>query len=528
VTPIATRATLLTGTYAAIGAAATVAPDAPQGCGMLSPSHSPAEDLVTAPRPNLMVFMPDQLRADAVGAYGNRVVQTPNIDALAADGVRFANAYSQHSVCTQSRISMFTGLYPHVAGHRSLDHLLAEHEPNILRRLRDGGYHVALAGARGDMMAPGVTRASSNRFGFTTPPVLEDLARWHTSPFEPGSKWYDAFYGGPVEGALFEFDAATVATAVEWLDTGMPEPWCLFVPLIFPHPPFTVEQRWYDLYAGVEMPAPVPPMFDGKPGFHREIHTRYGLDRLDADDWSEIIRTYYAMVSRVDDQLGQVRAAVDRAGCAERTVTFFFTDHGEYLGDFGLVEKWPSGVDDVLLRNPLVVHAPGGATGVAETFVEMVDLTATLEELAEIDPVPQFGRSIVPVLEEPAAEHRDAAFSEGGFLLSEEPLLEDGDTGQYRHKQAIQHEHTELVGRVVAVRTDRWCYVERLYEGPELYDRVADPRETTNLAGRPDHADVRRDLRERIFRWLFETSDVLPLRRDPRMDDDLQKALLGG
>ena len=234
------------------------------------------------------------------------------------------------------------------------------------------------------------------------------------------------------------------------------------------------------------------------------------------------------MVSRVDDQLGQVRAAIDRAGCAERTVTFFFTDHGEYLGDFGLVEKWPSGLDEVLVRNPLIVHSPGGPTGTARGFVEMVDLTATLEELAEIEPVLHFGKSMVPVLEDPAAAHRDAAFSEGGFLLSEEPLLEDGDTGQYRHKQAIQHEHPELVGRAVSVRTDRWCYVERLYEGPELYDRVADPRQTNNLAGCAEFTDEQRALRERIFRWLFETSDVLPLRRDPRMDDDLRQALLGG
>jgi arylsulfatase A-like enzyme len=483
---------------------------------------------MTSARPNLLLFMPDQLRADAVGAFGNPVVQTPNIDALAADGVRFSNAYSQHSVCAQSRISMFTGWYPHVAGHRTLEHLLAEYEPNVFRRLRDGGYHVALAGARGDMMAPGVTRASSNRFGFTTPPVLADLARWHTSPFEPGSKWHDAFYGGPVDGDLFEFDAATTATAVDWLGEGLPEPWCLLVPLVFPHPPFTVERRWYERYDGVEVPAPVPPTFDGKPGFYREIHERYGLDRLDHDDWSEIIRAYYAMITRVDDQLGQVRAAVDRAGCTDRTVTFFFTDHGEYLGDFGLVEKWPSGVDDVLLRNPFVVHVPGGSTGAAETFVEMIDLTATLEELAEIEPVPHFGKSIVALLDDPANRHRDAAFSEGGFLLAEEPLLEDGDHGQYRHKQAIQHERTDLVGRVIAIRTDRWCYVERLYEGPELYDRTADPHETTNLAGRPEHAETQRALRDQTFRWLFETSDVVPVRKDPRMDDDLQKALLGG
>ena len=85
----------------------------------------------------------------------------------------------------------------------------------------------------------------------------------------------------------------------------------------------------------------------------------------------------------------------------------------------------------------------------------------------------------------------------------------------------------QLVGRAVAIRTDEWCYVERLYEGPELYDRVADPRETTNLAGRPEHEDVVRELRAQTFRWLFETSDLLPLRKDPRFDEDLQQAVLG-
>jgi arylsulfatase A-like enzyme len=471
--------------------------------------------------------MPDQLRADGVGAFGNPVVRTPTIDALAERGVRFANAYSQHSVCAQSRMSMFTGRYPHVAGHRSLEYLLAPDEPNVFTRLREAGYHVALAGARGDMFGPGVTRASCDRFGFTVRPSLEDLGRWHTSPFEPGSKWYDVFYGGPIDGDLFEFDAATVRTAIDWLTEGLPEPWCLLVALLFPHPPFAVERRWYDLYEGVAMPAPVPPTFAGKPGFYREIHRRYGLDRMTVGDWAELTRTYYAMISRVDDQLGQVLDALDRAGQADRTVTCFFTDHGEYLGDYGLVEKWPSAVDDVLVRNPLIVHDPTGAAGTATALVELVDLAATLEDLAGLEPGLHFGRSLLPLVVDPSRPHREAAFSEGGFLLREEPLLEAGDDGPYRHKQAIQHERTELVGRAVAVRTNEWCYVERLYEGPELYDRRRDPRETTNLAGQPEHASVERELRDRIFRWLFETSDVVSARRDPRFDDDLQRAIFG-
>jgi arylsulfatase A-like enzyme len=160
--------------------------------------------------------------------------------------------------------------------------------------------------------------------------------------------------------------------------------------------------------------------------------------------------------------------------------------------------------------------------------VELVDLTATLEDLAGLESALHFGRSVRPLLDRPEASHRDAAFSEGGFLVQEEPWLESGDEGQYRHKQEIQHDRPELVGRAIAVRTEEWCYVERLYEGPELYDRRIDRAETTNLAGRPEHARVERELKDRIFRWLFETSDIVPARRDPRFDEDLQQAIFGG
>jgi arylsulfatase A-like enzyme len=232
------------------------------------------------------------------------------------------------------------------------------------------------------------------------------------------------------------------------------------------------------------------------------------------------------MVSRVDGQLGQVMEALERSGAADHTVSLFFTDHGEYLGDYGLVEKWPSGVDGALVRNPLIVHDPAASTGVSDALVEMIDLTATLEDYAGLEPGRHFGRSLRRLLDDPSATHRDVACSEGGFLLAEEPLLEAGDDGQYRNKQALQHERTELVGRAIAIRDHDWCYVERLYEGPELYDRRADPRETTNLAGRREHADTERRLRDRMFRWLFETSDLLPARADPRMDQDLVDSFL--
>ena len=205
--------------------------------------------------------MPDQLRADAVGAFGNPVARTPNIDALAARGTRFTNAYSQHSVCSQSRISIFTGWYPHVAGHRTLTNLLKPWEPNLLRILRDAGYHVAWAGHRGDTFAPGVLDDSVNRHGFAVKPSLEamqDLVH-HTrgEDDQVGDKLFDAYYVGErsVDGAL-DLDEATVLTAVEWLAEGLPEPWVLFVALMFPHPPFTAEEPWFSLHPRADVTRP--------------------------------------------------------------------------------------------------------------------------------------------------------------------------------------------------------------------------------------------------------------------------------
>jgi arylsulfatase A-like enzyme len=265
-------------------------------------------------RPNLLLFMPDQLRADAVGAFGNDAAVTPNIDALANVGTRFDQAFGQHSVCSQSRISMFTGWYPHTAGHRSLTYLLQPHEPNVFRTLHEGGYHVALAGARGDMMGEGVIRASSSRWGFTRPPDLEAIASWHRRRFDDDHHLAFSFVGGRLDGAPFDLDEATVSTAIDWLADGLPEPWCLLVPLIYPHPPFAVEDPWFSLHDRADMEAPIPAAEAGKPGFHAEIRRRYRLDGLTDDDWREIRAIYADMTSRVDHQLGRVLRAIDAAG----------------------------------------------------------------------------------------------------------------------------------------------------------------------------------------------------------------------
>ncbi len=463
--------------------------------------------------------MPDQLRADALGCFGNALAHTPNVDALAARGTRFDRAYGQHPVCSPSRVSLMTGWYPHVRGHRTLTHLLKPWEPNLLRRMKDAGYHVAHAGLRGDTFASGVTKDSTDRFGFAVKPK----SFFMRSPYPPEHALARAYYHGkrPDVGTTLDFDEACVRTAEEWLGAGMPEPWLLYVPLVFPHPPFEVEEPWYSLHARARMPAPVDAALDDKPRYMRLLRDRHGTDRLSPADWAEIRATYYGMVSRVDDQLGRLLRAVARAGAESRTLTVFTSDHGEYLGDFGLIEKWPSGQHESLLRNPLVIAGPGvRQRNVASGFVELVDLLPTLLEVAGAEAThTHFGLSLWPALRDGASPHRDAAFSEGGFARGEADLLERA-AFPYDLKSAIQHEDPVSVGRVASVRTAEWTYVHRLYEGAELYDRAGDPHERVNLAGRPASREVETRLRERVLDWLLASADVIPWDADSRFDNE--------
>ncbi len=471
-------------------------------------------------RPNIVLFMTDQQRADTVGALGSPFASTPAFDALAARGTAFTDAFSQHSACSQSRASILTGWYPHTAGHRSLDNLLEPWEPNLLRIFKDAGYHVAWAGARGDTFAPEVTEASVDFAGFTTYPdraAFEVLTASHDLDTD-----LDRLYvHGAVDHEGPTLDEATVATAVELVQGGMPEPWLLFVALLAPHPPFAVREPWLHLHDRGSVPMPVA-AGAGKAAFMAELRRRYRWDEVGEDAWREAVATYHGMVSAVDAQLGLVLDAVNAASDAHVVATF--TDHGEYLGDFGLIEKWPSGLDECLLRNPLIVSVPDGVAGQrSHALVEMVDLLPTLAEYAEVELAhAHFGRSLGPLLRGEVATHRDLACADGGFRTDEVAMFERVDPGSwYRHKAAIQRDRPELVGTASVLRTGRWTYVRRRYEADELYDRRADPRETANRIDDPGLADVVGDLRLRLLDWLHDTGAVLPPERDPRVTLDL-------
>ncbi len=464
-------------------------------------------------RLNFVFFIPDQLRADAVGAFGNDVIDTPHIDALAAAGTRFTNAFVQHPVCSPSRASLLTGWYPHTAGHRTLTHLLQPDEPNLLRILKDSGYHVTWPGMRGDTFASGVTELSAHEYGFSVLPNTGYAGDY------PEGVWSRLFYRGRISGDdLIDADEALIRTAEQWLENPPEQPWVLFLPLIAPHCPFQAEEPWFSRYDRAAVADPVPAGDPaGEPRFMHAIREAYEIGEVTKAQWREIVATYYGMIERLDSQLGRITAAVERAGAAQDTVTLFFADHGEYLGDYGLIEKWPSAMHDCITRDPLVIGGgglPGGGT--CSAMVELIDVLPTVLELAGATaPHRHFGRSLVPQLHDPTLPHREFAFTEGGFTVEEEPQLERPGF-PYDRKGELQHADPTLVGRAIAVRDRDWTYVWRLYEQSELYDRRTDAHELINLAGRPEYADVRQRVHEAMLRWMVETSDVIPYEVDPR------------
>lgn len=475
-------------------------------------------------RPNYLMFMPDQLRYDSLGCTVGTGPRTPNIDAFRERGTLFTNCFTQASVCSQSRCSMFTGTYPHVSGHRSLDNLIKPWEPNVFRSLKENGYHVACLAPRGDTFAPTVTELSLDEYGFLETPEFVPKFNGGERPEKGETVWDRLFYKGLRDASeALDYDEAVVRSAIKWLECPPDDkPWVLFMPLIFPHCPFQVEEPYFSMYARNEpcVTRPFPQAEDKtgyEPRYMKAIREQYGTGRATEKMWQEIKATYYGMISRLDDQFGRVLKRVEELGIWKDTITMFFTDHGEYLGDYGLIEKWPSGLSDSLTHEPLIIGGAGLPEGkTIDAMTEMVDLVPTMLECSGIgEHFPHNGKSWVPLLCGKVKTHKSLAFTEGGFLKDEEPLLEQAPY-PYDIKAGLQHEDTTLVGKAISCRDEEWTYIYRLYEPAELYNRKRDPHEMHNLAADPGHKGVADRFESATLRWLWAGSDFLPWQKDPR------------
>jgi arylsulfatase A-like enzyme len=387
-------------------------------------------------------------------------------------------------------------------------------------------------------------------------PSAEDLKRWGSTPppdwpwnhvrGQRGSDTFYSFYVGKLDKRGQEIyldnDWAWVLGAVDFIKgqgrtlaaTG--RPLCIFLPLGYPHPPYAAEEPYYSAIDRSKLPpripAPASEGWHGKPSMLKGIHSLQNMQGWSEDRWTELRATYYAQCARVDDQFGRVVRALRHAGLYDDTAIFFFADHGDFTGDYGLVEKTQNTFEDCLSAVPFVVKPPKTAVasagpttahGVSDALVELIDFTATAYDFAAVNPgYDHFGRSLLPLLRGQTTDHRDAVFCEGGRLQNELHCREHESRSAtdpdmpYWPRMVQQHSQGPEHTKATMCRTRDFKYVQRLYESDELYDLRQDPRELCNLIADPAYTAVLSRLRDRLLTWYQQTCDAVPHDLDAR------------
>lgn len=453
-------------------------------------------------RPNILWYCTDQQRFDTIGALGNPHVRTPVIDGLVRQGVAFTHTYVQSPICTPSRSSFMTGLYPsRLHSTRNGNDRFPDGTPVITKLIADAGYRCGLVG-----------KFHLQSSGERTEPRLDDGFSYWKFSHAPRDDWEEGHdYADWVKGLGGDLDAlresednvptemhqTTWASerSIEFIAQDHDGPWLLNVNPYDPHPPFIPPRSYAEQFDPADMPGP-----------HLQESDRAAQEKLAACDFQNKGKTftiedgkkaqalYYAMIAQIDDQFARILKALDDTGQRDNTVIIFTSDHGESLGDHGLMWKGARFYEG-LVRVPLIVSWPDQfQSGLqSDALVEMLDLTATLLDLAGVpSPDYQQGKSLVPILRgEAQGEHRKFVRSE--YFDALDPMF-TGGTSTY----ATMH------------RTRR--YKLSVYHGKdvgELFDLENDPWEHDNLWDKPEHQELKNQLIAESFdAHVLLTTDV--------------------
>jgi iduronate 2-sulfatase len=435
-----------------------------------------------APRPNVLFLIADDCN-DSLGCYGNPIVKTPHLDALARRATVFENAYCQFPLCQPSRTSLLSGLRPETTRVWTLATPTRQHIgdaallPELFRR---HGYFTAHAGKV-----------------FHTGPHAEDPRSWDEEKREfgknpPRSEVLRSADDPEPSGHSFRWDVLRTADAdtpdgiqarqtVTWLEQRAEDrrPFFLAAGFRRPHAPYAAPAPYFDLYPPDQMPLPRP---DPPPDVPAAANHPHPVRPLAPRVVREHLAAYYACVSFVDAQVGLILNALDRLNLRRNTIIVFLGDHGYHLGNHGGLWHKQT-LFESAARAPLLLAAPGMAPGRCPRLVEFVDIYPTLAELCGLPaPANLEGLSAVPLLRRPARAWKTAAFSMVG--RSEKPGENAKDVA--------------FTGRTI--RTEQWRYTEwdDTHRGVELYDVRQDPSEIRNLAASSALAPVRADLARRL------------------------------
>jgi len=483
-------------------------------------------------KPNVLWICTDQQRLDTLGCYGNPYVNTPSVNALAENGVKFNLAYSQSPVCTPSRAAFLTGRYPRTTRCRQNGQMIPADEVLVSRIFRDNGYNCGLSGKLHLAPAePTVCKTTERRiddgydvFYWSHHPSFFDNSpythNWANNEYqlwlqENGCTYTHSMYKDSkfVEVGMEEKWHQTtwcVNKAVQFIEANgiFGNPWFFSVNMFDPHHPFDPPAAYLERYLDIVDELPLPNYVEGelenKPIFQQREHKNGGYNQNKtiryenmADQDHRLMKAaYWAMIDLIDKQTGRLIETLKRTGQLENTIIIYMSDHGELLGDHGMYWKGPH-FYDCSVKVPLIISWEGKIQKNIESnaLVELIDIAPTLLELAGI-PVygGMQGKSLANLLygEGNKDQHREDVMSEylNAMATHKEPaaystMLRDG---QYK---LVCH-HGESCG--------------------ELYDMAKDPDETNNLWTVKEYESIRNKMIMRLCDRIAFSCDPLPVR----------------
>jgi len=463
----------------------------------------------SAAPPNILFLMADEHRYDALGCAGNESVHTPNLDRLAGEGVRFTNTYCQAPLCQPSRASIITGKYIHQHGLTWNRMDMNPEWPTMMKSLRTAGYQTAVIGkthfAGGEKLdrLTDLNTISAFTRSFGIDYLLEEYDR--VVHGRPGVKTpYTEFlksknlldeYVAQLPGHVKDVDPRSVYTrgtvsavpreltqtsflgnhAVDWLHNyKADQPFFLWMSFIDPHPPMIDDATWAARYKGSKVPTgPVvmPDLPDNACGrYMKEWIRTTGTAAFTPELAAEMARHYYGMASLVDQKIGDILNALRERGLDKNTWIIYTSDHGEMLGDHKMVFKNVFYKGSV--RVPNIVRPPGGVEArTSDALVQSIDVTATLLDIAGGELSGAQGRSLLPIVKDPAARGREVVYSE-----------------------LAGHQNKGTFFIMAANRRYRYLY-DRENDIPcELFDLEKDPDELHNMVNEPGFAGIRSDM----------------------------------
>ena len=431
---------------------------------------------VPAGMPNVLLVMADQMTPFMLEACGFTGAQMKNLAALAKRGIQFTQAYTPSPICVPARSCLMTGLYTSTTGCYDNGDPYPSFIPTFAHYMTNAGYDTVLSGKMhfiGADQLHGFRRRLNtdiypSTFIWSYPLLPDDDPDAMAFDFAPQ---YQAENIGPGWSTELQYDEETHFRALEYLRHAPNQPWMLTVSYTNPHPPYLVPRKYWDIYKNADLPLPHYPqdMDDRYSAFDRAFIRWYGLDRKDIRDPRHLIamrRGFAALAHYIDDKLGELLEVLDEQGLRGNTLVIFTSDHGEMLGEKGLIQK--RSLYEWSARIPLVIDMPGAAPASIDTPVSLIDLPATLTELAGQAPARAFeGRSLLPALR--------------GEPLDIVPVISE------YHGEGIMRPS-------FMVRLGDWKYIYCHGHAPQLFNLAEDPDEWHNLAGTPEASATQREL----------------------------------